>query len=110
MRRERRRPAYSLSTAKELAAKGKFSLNGRARNFIKNRTDWANASALIQEIFNAADKEHFSKSMELDILPGTWADAYCIPFDGEVWYVKFFVEGDAVRLHVLSANWDCYIH
>lgn len=110
MGRERRKPTYPLSTAKELAASGKFNVSRRVRNFVKNRTDWANLSDFIQGLFTAAAETHFSKSIELDIIPGTWADVYMVPFDGETWYLKFFVEGDAVRLNVLSANWDGYIH
>lgn len=110
MGRERRRPTYPLTTAKALATSGKISINRRIRAFVKNRTDWASVSDFIRELFMAADDAHFSKSVDLDIIPGTWADVYKIPFDGETWYVKFFIEGDAVRLNVLSANWDGYIH
>lgn len=110
MGKERRRPTYSLAAAKALAASGEISMNRRIRAFVKNRTDWASVSDFIRELFMAADEAHFSKSMDLDIIPGTWADVYKIPFDGETWYVKFFIEGDSVRLNVLSANWDGYIH
>lgn len=110
MGRERRKPSYPLAVAKRLAANGEFSMSGRARRFVANRTDWADASAFIRELFKAATETHFSKSIDLDTLPGTWADVYLVPFDDETWYVKFFVDGGTVRLHVLSANWDGYIH
>lgn len=68
-------------------------------------------------LFDALEPDDFYKTEELNKLPGTWADVYRpIPFiDAELgeasdWYLKFYVEGDYLSVHVLSANYDGYIH
>lgn len=55
--------------------------------------------------------DDFVKSVELDVIPGTWADVYVVTAMDEDWYVKFFIQEDgSLSLRVLSANWDGYIH
>lgn len=50
--------------------------------------------------------------MELEKIPGIWADVYSgFEYEGENWYVKFFIDAEGTaRLNVMSANWDGYIH
>lgn len=117
-RRERRRaPTYSLESVKRLVEEGKVRIGSRPRVFIRNRVGRFDTKAFMQELFEALDPDDFYKTEELNVLPGTWADVYkSIPFtdaeSGETsdWYLKFYVEGDYLRVHVLSANYDGYIH
>lgn len=113
MARKRRRPAYSLAEAKELARKNALSINSRARRFIVNHTDWTSAVMAVRELIESTTETDFFESVELDQLEelrGTWADVYKVDFDGERWYLKFFIEEGHLRLGVLSANYDGYLH
>ena len=49
--------------------------------------------------------------MELDMLPGTYADVYVTRFEGDEWYVKFFINDEGgLSVNVLSCNWDGVTH
>lgn len=111
MKRRRHKPSYSLSMAKELARSGDVSVNGRSIRFIRNHISARNPGYVVRQVIEVIDERDFKESYELDILPGTWADVYETQYEGEEWYVKFFIgdNGD-LRLHVLSANWLDYIH
>ena len=110
MQRERSKPTYDLNEAKWLARCGMFTMNRRARQFIANRYE-DKPENVIKALFDSTCKDDFRKSVALDIVPGSWADVYFIPYLGRVWYVKFFIQRDGnLRLNVLSANWDGYIH
>ena len=106
------RPSHSLDLAKSLAAKGNASVNRRARDFIRNRTGRYDVETFVSELFAEIRPEHFEKSVPLEVMPGIWGDVYRnVPYDGELWYVKFALCGDGrLRLSVLSANWEGYIH
>ena len=117
VRRESNRPNYSLEEAKRLAGDGKVMISRRPRWFITERVGRCDLKAFVSELFDALEPEDFYKSEELDVLPGTWADVYRpVPFlepesgVAEDWYIKFYIEGGDVRLHVMSANYDGYIH
>lgn len=118
IRRERRRaPTYSLENVKRIVEEGKVCISSRPRGFIRNQVGRFDIKTFMQELFEALEPDDFYKTEELNILPGTWADVYKpIPFidvgSGETndWYLKFYVEGDYLRVHVLSANYDGYIH
>ena len=111
-RKERNRPTHSLEEAKELAACGRMTLNGRARRFIQNRHGRYDMGRFVSELFSAISPSDFRKSVELEVIPGAWGDVYSgFEYDGETWYVKFLIASDGTaRLDVLSANWDGYIH
>lgn len=111
MRRERSKPSYSLDSVKHMARDGSFNVMGRASRFITNRIGPGSVKRVVREIVEAAQESDFVKSMELDSIPGTWADVYMVPYDDETWYLKFFVREDQTTcLVVMSANWDGYIH
>lgn len=111
MKRRRNKPSHSLSRAKELAKSGDVSINGRSIGFIRNHISARNPGRVARQVIEAIDERDFKESYELDILPGTWADVYEPQYEGESWYVKFFIdENGDLRLHVLSANWLDYIH
>lgn len=111
-RQERDKPSHSLDEAKLLAQGGKVVVNKRARQFIANRHGRYDISAFISELFGAISPSNFVKSMELEKIPGIWADVYSgFEYEGENWYVKFFIDAEGTaRLNVMSANWDGYIH
>ena len=82
-----------------------------------NRIGQYDVAAFVDELFEALEPEDFYKTEELRVLPGVWADVYrpvlfIDPESGESndWYIKFFIENDAVRLHIMSANYDGCIH
>lgn len=111
MGRERTRPRYKLDEAKALAASGKLQISKRANRFITNRIGPGCAKETVKEIFRKMGADDFVKSIELDAIPGTWADVYTVTTMNEDWYVKFFIQEDgSLSLRVLSANWDGYIH
>lgn len=110
MQRERSKPSYDLSEAKWLARCGMLSISGRTRRFIKNR--YGNrAQNIVKEIFESLRPDDFRKTIALDSLPGIWADVYVTECRQTTWYLKYFISEDfQPELHVLSANWDGYIH
>ena len=111
MRREKSKPSYSLSLVRELTQDGSFSVMSRASRFITNHIGPGSVKQVVREVVEAAQEGDFVKSMELDSIPGTWADVYMVPCDDETWYLKFFVREDQTAcLVVMSANWDGYIH
>lgn len=111
MRKERSEPSYSLDSVKRLTRDGSFNVAGRAARFITNRIGPGSVKRVVRGIVEAACEEDFVKSMELDSIPGTWADVYKVPYDDETWYLKFFIREDRTTcLVVMSANWEGYIH
>lgn len=73
---------------------------------------------VVQRVVSSIQPENFYKSDELKIIPGQWADIYRFvktgdeELDGEDgWYVKAFIDdSQALRLSIMSANWEGYIH
>lgn len=113
MRRERTTPTYDLEVAKHLSrTRGSMTLNGRVRSFVQNRYGVRDVGTFVSRLICSIRFEDFYKSEELDKVPGVWADVYTgVLFEGEEWYVKFFIGDEGtVRLSVLSAIWDGYIH
>lgn len=113
MRRERTTPAYDLEEAKKLArARSSMTLNRRVRSFVQNRYGVRDVGGFVSKLICSINPDDFYKCEELEAVPGVWADIYSgVLFEGEEWYVKFFIDDDgAMRLSVLSATWDGYIH
>lgn len=117
IRPSRGKPTYSLDDAKRLAKEGKVLIATRPRAFITNRTGRSDLRVFVDELFEALEPGDFYKTEELRALPGVWADIYCpVPFiepesgESNDWYIKFFIEDGTVRLHILSANYNGYIH
>lgn len=112
MRRERHRPTYDLDKMKRLAARRKVLVSGRARRFIESRYGISDKREFIVGLLSTIKPRDFSKSVELTIAPGLWADVYReVQYGDERWYVKFAITNDGqVAVNVLSANWEGYIH
>lgn len=105
---ERYRPTYDLSKVKELVASGNFNATKRVSNFIRNHA--GRPKMVIGGVFENAHEVDFVKSIELNIYPGTYADVYLVNYDGEDWYLKFYIDGNKTFVQVLSCNIDGYIH
>lgn len=112
MRRERHQPTYDLDEAKGLAEQHRVQISGRIRHFIENRYDVLDKRGFIVGLLDAIEPRNFSKSVELAVVPGLWANVYReVRHADELWYVKFVIERDErVVVNVLSANWEGYIH
>lgn len=111
MIRERRAPQHDLQKAKELARCGPMCCNDRIRRFIMNRYGVFDIRGFLADLFDEIKPENFHKSAESTKVPGVWLDIYRgVEFEDEEWYVKFFIDDGEVRLSILSANWDEYIH
>ena len=113
MRREKSTPEYDLEMAKRLSrTRESMTLNRRIRSFVQNRYGARDVATFVSRLICSIRSEDFYKSEELDTVPGVWADVYSgVLFEGEEWYVKFFIDDEgAVRLSVMSATWDGYIH
>ena len=112
MRRERLRPTYDLNEAKELTAKRKAFISGRARRFIENRYGISDKREFVAGLFSSIEPQNFSKSLELGLAPDTWADVYRnVDHAHELWYIKFRITNlEHAAVNVLSANWEGYIH
>lgn len=94
-----------------LKAERLWSTKGRVSSLLTDHGRY-DISAFISELFGAIYPSNFVKSMELEKIPGIWADVYSgFEYEGENWYVKFFIDAEGTaRLNVMSANWDGYIH
>lgn len=106
-------PAYDLEEAKKLAtARGSMTLNRRVRTFVQNRYGVRDAGSFVSKLICSIDPDDFYKCEELEAVPGVWADIYSgVLFEDEEWYMKFFIDdAGTMRLSVLSATWDGYIH
>ena len=108
MKREKSRPSYSLDEAKALVAENRYRATSRPIRFVSNHL--GNPAVFIPEIVASIAESDFRKSMELDIRPGTFADVYVCEYDGEDWYVKFYVDEEGNLAVILSCNWDGAVH
>ncbi|MBQ9004505.1 MAG: type II toxin-antitoxin system MqsR family toxin, partial [Eggerthellaceae bacterium] len=64
-------------------------------------------SETIKGVFESIESDGFHKVVALDKRPGTNADVYFADYDGERWYVKFFVDEDGMSSIV--DIWSCRI-
>ena len=118
MANSRQYASHSLRMVKELSARGLLCVNGRSLRWIRNHLGRFDGREIIQRVIESTHEEDFQKSVELNMQPGTWADVYRYVMTGdeeldgdEGWYVKVFIdESGVLRLSVLSANWEGYIH
>ena len=74
------------------------------------RNHLGNPSVFVPEIIGSIAAGDFRKAVELDIRPGTFADVYACEYDGEDWYVKFYVDEEGSLAVILSCNWDGAVH
>lgn len=110
MRRTRQRPTYSLEEAKALVRDGRSSLTRRVRSHLQNE-GWTDIGEVATGVFESMEDSDFYKSDEIDFMPGTYADIYRgTPFDGDEWYVKFYIEQGVARVQVLSLTEDGTLH
>ena len=103
------KPTYDLGHAQDLVAANKFYMTRRVAKFIRDKWD-DRPNLAVAEIFAAIRQSDFHKSIELDMLPGTFADVYFTEYGGETWYVKFYIDGGETMVQILSCNIDGYVH
>lgn len=108
MTKDKRKPAYDLDNVQELVANGKYRANSRPRKFVNEHL--GKPSVFIPEIIASISKSDFKKSIELNVLPGTYADVYVSRYEEGDWYVKFYVDEKGNVAVVMSCNWDGAIH
>lgn len=102
-------PEYDLEQAKRLVAAGKFDLTRRISKFIRDHWD-DNPRMAVAEIFGSLAVEGFHKTVDLEFEPGTRADVYFADFEGERWYLKFYIRGGVPVVQMLSCNIDGFVH
>lgn len=118
MKRSRQSASYSLDEVKALSASGNLTINGRSLQWIRNHLGRFDGTEIIRKVVSSIREEDFQKSDELETIPGTWADIYRYVMTGDEeldgedgWYIKVFIdESSTLRLSVMSANWEGYIH
>lgn len=108
MKKERARPTYDLEETKALVSRGEYRIASRPARFVRNHL--GNPSVFVPEIIGSIAAGDFRKAVELDIRPGTFADVYACEYDGEDWYVKFYVDEEGSLAVILSCNWDGAVH
>lgn len=97
------RPTYNLDQAMHLVAKGDYLLTQKVVNWLLNHGYVA--SETVEGVFESLVPDGFHKTISLDKRPGTNADIYYADYDGECWYVKFFVDDDG-KSSVVDI-WSC---
>ena len=105
---ERHKPTYDLSEVKKLVTLGRVGSTKRVRSFIENHI--GQPETVVSEILKGTHESDFVKSVELNILPGTFADIYLVFYDSDNWYLKFYIDSDKAFVQVLSCNIDGFIH
>ena len=101
---------YSLTTIQRIALSKKKCLSTkRVLAWLENH---GYELGTLQDIVLTLKESDFYKSDELLMIPGKMADVYLAMYEGEKWYVKFFVDdgpqGSCVR--ILSCCLDEYMH
>lgn len=100
--------AYNLDEVKQLVSQGSFNATKRVTRFILEHTDEDVYDAIL-EVFEAANKEGFRKTVALDKFPGVSADVYYVEVFDDEYYLKFFVDEGKVVV-VLSCCIDGMNH
>ena len=100
--------AYNLDDVKRLVSQGSFNTTRRVERFILGHVGEDVYDAIL-EVFEAAGKEGFRKTVELDYLPGVLADVYHVEVFDDEYYLKFYVEEERVVV-VLSCCIDGMNH
>lgn len=112
MRRGPGRPASSLGRVKELVREGHVCFTRRGRSFVQNNYDNLDFDEIVRCVFESMSEDHYLKSVELEYLPGTYADIYRgMTYDDAAWYVKFYVdEAGCAQVVIWSLCWDGSVH
>ena len=116
MLRERRSPSYDLREVKDMVAKDAVLVRRRPERFVINHFGALGVKDICKRVVEAIEEGDFYKSVELEFVPGEWADVYrgvrAIDLEdgGDGWYVKFAIVGGEALVSFLSLNWDGYIH
>ena len=85
-------PAYPVPKVQQLASEGRWVVTIRVRRWLENHG--YPVSDIVHGVMEELDASFFRKTDELRNIPGTMADIYVVPFDGEEWYLKLFIGSD----------------
>jgi hypothetical protein len=91
-------PSYELECLRRLADTGEVYPSKRVVSYLNNHGyDVAEvAMGVLVAICEGSCK--FDETVELDVLPGVWADVYLVEWSNESWYVKLYIEEGIVIL------------
>ena len=102
-------PRFDLRAIKNLVKADSYHVTLRVSNYLINHG--FDPKETIAGVINAAKSEYFQKSIRLDKLPGQFADVYSgIPYCCERWYLKLYMDDQALQVHIWSLNIDGMIH
>lgn len=99
---------YSLEKVKDIARrKENLVLSKRVTNYMNDRyREFGKPLDVAQSICLNAKDLGFHKTFELKNRPGTKADIYYVEWEGETWYLKFFVESGRAKIVIWSCKQD----
>lgn len=107
MKRGRSKPEYDLDEVIDLAEKGNLRFRRRARSFLTHHYG-ANLKQTALKVLKSLCHDDFKECVELNHLPGTYADVYIGgTYDDIEWYVKFYVDETGSQVvDIWSMVWD----
>ena len=98
----KRVPTYNLNQARSLVAQGDYLLTKKVTDSLRNHG--YDSGETVEEVFDSLSEDGFHKTIPLDKRPDTYADVYFADYDGDRWYVKFFIEDDGGKIVDV---WSC---
>ena len=103
------KPLYDLTVVKNMIREGSYTVTKRVLGYLGNHGYVVDE--VVEDVFESISESDFSKSIQLEKIPGGIADVYrYVNCYGEEWYVKFFIEGGSLRVRVLSLNAEGMLH
>lgn len=103
------KPLYDLAVVKNMIREGSYTVTKRVLGHLSNHGYVVDE--VVEDVFEAIGECDFSKSIQLEKIPGVTADVYrYVNCYAEEWYVKFFIEGGSLRVRVLSLNAEGTLH
>ena len=91
MPQTRQTPHYDLLRVAKLVKNGHYVLTAKVENDINS---YGYTLTAVGEALLNINNTHFSKSMESERRPGEWLDVYSLPFDDDIFYIKFKISSE----------------
>lgn len=98
-----KKPSYDLDVVQSLVRSGKFRYSERVRRWLHNHG--YPPGDTVKGTLLSLVRNDFLKSDPLEKRPGTFGDIYRTFYEGEEWYVKFFLDDDGALASVVV--WSC---
>ena len=103
------KPLYDLTVVKNMIREGSYTVTKRVLGHLGNHGYVVDE--VVEDVFESISESDFSKSIQLEKIPGVIADVYrYVNCYGAEWYLKFFIEGGSLRVRVLSLNAEGMLH